>query len=122
MPSIKINRGDIFWIPLFDDYGVQNPIVHPNVVIQDTVINQSRIDVIVVCGISTNMKRAFEPGNILLDPGEGDLPKQSIVVVSQISVVKKLHIGEYIGLLSERRIEQIFAGMRYVQSFTEGRS
>jgi mRNA interferase MazF len=121
MPSIKINRGDIFWIPLFDENGIQNPIVHPNVVIQDTIINQSRIDTIVVCGISTNMRRAFEPGNILLEASEGDLPKQSIIVVSQISVVKKSDIGEYIGSLSEQRIEQIFAGMRYLQRFTEGR-
>jgi mRNA interferase MazF len=121
MPSTKINRGDIFWIPLIDENGVQNPIIHPNIVIQDTVINQSRIETIVVCGMSTNMKRAFEPGNILLELGEGGLPKQSIVVVSQISVVKKPHIGEYIGSLSERRIEQIFAGMRYLQSFTDNR-
>ncbi len=116
-----IEMGDVFWIPLFNEDGVQNPIVHPHVVIQDTVINQSRIETLVVCSISTNMKRASEHGNILLELGEGNLPKHSIIVVSQISMVKKSQLGEYIGSLEKRRMEQIFAGMKYVQSFTERR-
>jgi mRNA interferase MazF len=116
-----IERGDLFWIPLFDENGLQNPIVHPHVIIQDTVINQSRIETLVVCGISTNRKRAYEHGNILLELGEGNLPKHSIIVVSQISTVWKSQLGEYIGSLGERRMEQIFAGMKYLQSFTKNR-
>ncbi len=114
-----IRKGDIFWIPFFDQSDTASVIVHPQVVLQDTVINQSRIDTLVVCGISTNMKRAFEHGNVLLELGEADLPKRSIVVVSQISTVKKSCLGEYIGSLEPRRLEQIFAGMKFVQSFTE---
>jgi len=62
------------------------------------------------------MNRAIEPGNVVLDPGEGNLPMQSVVIVSQVSSVAKAHLGEPIGSLSPRRVEQIFDGMRFQQA------
>ncbi|NTV36027.1 MAG: type II toxin-antitoxin system PemK/MazF family toxin, partial [Anaerolineaceae bacterium] len=66
-----------------------------------------------------NLKRANSPGNVLLEAGEANLPKQSIVVVSQVSTVDKSQLGEYIGTLSEERVRQILAGMRFLQRMTE---
>jgi mRNA interferase MazF len=94
-------------------------IVHPHVVIQDTVVNQSRIETVVVCALSTNMKRAFQPGNILLESGEAGLSKQSIVIVSQVSTVEKSTLGEYIGTLSKERVDELLAGMEFLQRITE---
>jgi hypothetical protein len=62
-----------------------------------------------------NLHRANEPGNVLLEVGEGNLPKQSIVVVSQVSSVEKARLGERIGSLSDARVEQILAGLRFQQ-------
>ena len=84
-----MKQGDIFWIEPDcspDDFG---EIPHPYVVIQDNVINQSRIKTVVMCALTSNMKRAGEPGNILLDVDEANLPLHSIVVVSQIETVNK---------------------------------
>ncbi|HEX8434555.1 type II toxin-antitoxin system PemK/MazF family toxin, partial [Archangium sp.] len=68
----------------------------------------------------SNLNRANEPGNVLLEVGEGNLPKQSVVVVSQISSVDKACLGERIGSLSDTRVEQILAGLRFQQvSFFE---
>ena len=53
--------------------------------------------------------------NVLLDAGEGELPKQSVVVVSQIASVEKIRLGERIGSLSQARVEQILAGLRFQQ-------
>ena len=61
------------------------------------------------------------PGNVLLDAGEANLPRQSVVVVSQVSTVNKTQIGEYIGTLTSERISQILAGMRFLQLMTERR-
>ncbi|MGL1892720.1 MAG: type II toxin-antitoxin system PemK/MazF family toxin [Spirochaetaceae bacterium] len=113
---MEINKGDIFFAPVYDENGNKRDIDHPQVVIQETVINQSRIDTVVACGLSTNMKRAYIQGNILLDLNEGNLPKRSIIIVSQISVVKKSDIKEYIGSLSDNRVQQIFAGMNLIQN------
>ena len=54
--------------------------------------------------------------NVLLEVGEGDLPKQSVVVVSQISSVEKARLGERIGSLSDARVEEILAGLRFQQA------
>ncbi len=48
-----------------------------------------------------------------MDPGEGNLPMQSVVIVSQVSSVDKAELSERIGTLSPSRVEQIFDGMRF---------
>jgi mRNA interferase MazF len=114
-----INQGDIYWVTLSEPGELEPGYTHPHVVIQDNVINHSRINTVVVCALTTNAKRAKAPGNVLLEVGEANLPKQSVVVVSQVSTVDKAQIGEYIGSLSQQRIDQIFAGMRFLQTLME---
>jgi mRNA interferase MazF len=88
---------------------------HPHVVVQDDVFNHSRVTTVIVCALTSNLDRAKEPGNVLLEAGEGNLAKQSVVVVSQVSSVDKARLGERIGSLSEARVEQILAGLRFQQ-------
>ena len=114
--QVLINQGDIYWIQ------VENPseselgyYSHPYVVVQENIFNYSRVKTVIVCALTTNIKRANDPGNVLLDVGEANLPKQSAVIVSKVSSVDKLLLGEYIGTLSEERVEQIMAGMRFLQ-------
>ena len=110
-----INRGDLFWIAPDDARGPAPSYSHPHVVVQDDVFNHSRIATVVVCALTTNLAKASEPGNVLLEVGEGDLPKQSVVVVSQIASVEKARLGARIGALSEARVEQILDGLRFLQ-------
>lgn len=112
----EIDRGDIFWIAPDDSRGPAPSYSHPHVVVQDNVFNHSRITTVVVCALTSNLHRATEPGNVLLDVGEGNLPKQSVVVVSQIASVEKARLGERIGSLSDARVEQILAGLRFQQA------
>jgi mRNA interferase MazF len=113
--SARINRGDVFWIGPDDSRGPVPSYSHPHVVVQDDVFNHSRITTVVVCALTSNLHRANEPGNVLLEAGEGDLPKQSVVVVSQVSSVDKARLGERIGSLSDTRVEQVLAGLRFQQ-------
>lgn len=48
----------------------------------------------------------------MLAPGEANLPKQSVVNISQIFTVSKVDLGEYVGRLSRRRIDQILDGIK----------
>lgn len=114
-----IYQGDIYWLLLAPPGAEEPDYAHPHVVIQDNVFNRSRINSVVVCALTSNLKRAKEPGNILLAAGEANLPQQSVVVVSQVSTVDKTRLGEYIGSLAEPRIDQILAGMNFVQVLTE---
>lgn len=113
--SGTIHRGDLFWIGPDPARGSIPGSPHPHVVVQDDVFNHSRISTVVVCALSSNLNRANEPGNVLLEPGEGGLPRQSVVVVSQVSCLYKTRLGEYIGSLSQARVEEILEGMRFQQ-------
>lgn len=108
-------RGELYWI----DPGALRPgvpgVPHPHVVVSDDLFNDSRIPSVVVCGVTSRLSRASEPGTVLLDDGEGGLPQRSIVLASQVSVVDKVDLGERIGRLDERRVEQILAALRFVQ-------
>ena len=119
--SARINRGDVFWIEPDEARGSIPGHAHPHVVVQDDVFNHSRITTVIVCALTTNLHRASEPGNVLLDVGEANLPKQSVVVVSQISSVEKARLGERIGTLSDERVEQILSGLRFQQASFFGR-
>jgi mRNA interferase MazF len=111
----RINQGDVFWIQLADPDSTEPGIPHPYVVVQDNIFNYSRIHTVIVCALTSNIKRASLPGNVLLEPGEANLTKQSVVEVSKVSSVNKSQLGEYIGSLSAERINEIFAGMRFLQ-------
>jgi len=115
--TMEFHQGDIYWIKINEKDDKE--IIHPNIIIQDDIINNSRINTTVVCGISTNMKKAYEIGNVILEEGEANLHKKSIVVVSQVSVVNKDQIGEYIGTLRPERIEEIFQGMKQQQNINK---
>ena len=109
-----IQQGDIFWIEMDEPSGSDPGYVHPHVVIQNNVFNQSRINTVVVCALSSNLKRAAAPGNVLLEPGEVNLPKQSVVIVSQLFTVDRSHLGDLIGTLSKRRVRQILDGIKVI--------
>ncbi len=106
-----IQQGDVFWIDLGAPSGSGPGFRHPYVVIQNDVYNHSRIGTVVVCGLTSNLKRAGGPGNVLLEAGEGNLPKRSVVNISQISTVDKDELVEKIGTLSPDRIQQILDGI-----------
>lgn len=107
-----MNQGDIYWIDMGDPAGSGPALLHPHVVIQNNVFNRSNIRTVVVCALTSNPRRASAPGNVLLEVGEANLPKQSVVNISQIFTVDKADLGEYIGTLSRGRIYEILQGIR----------
>ena len=109
-----INQGDVFWVDLGEPSGSEPGFRHPHVVIQNNVFNRSRISTAVVCSLTSNLRRAEAPGNVLLENGEANLPKQSVVNVSQIFTVDKRDLAEKIGTLSHQRVRQILDGVRLV--------
>jgi mRNA interferase MazF len=109
-----INQGDIFWIELDEPSGSEPGYLHPHVIIQNNLFNRSRINTVVVCVLTSNLRRANSPGNVLLEAGEADLPEQSVVNVSQILTIDKSQLGEKIGTLSAERVRLILDGIRLV--------
>lgn len=114
-----IQQGEIYWVAIAAPDGETPGIAHPQLVIQENVINRSRVQTVVVCAITSNRSRVSIPGNVLLEAGEANLPRQSVVEVSKVSTVSKTQLREYIGTVSAQRVQQVLAGMEFLQSFTE---
>lgn len=106
---MRIKQGDIYWT------NSESEVSHPCIVIQDNLINNSSVETVVVCLLTTNMKNLSIPGNILLEKDEGGLAKQSIVEVSKITSIKKSELSKCIGTLPKARVDEIFDGIKFIQ-------
>ncbi len=105
-------QGDIFWVELGVPSKSGPGFRRPFVVIQNNLFNRSPINTTVVCALTTRTRRAGAPGNVLLRKGEGNLPRASVVNITQILTVDKRDLGRKLGTLSSFRVREIVNGLR----------
>ncbi len=109
-----INQGDVYWVDLGDPSGSDPGCKYPHVVIQNNLFNRSQIRTVILLALTSNLQRADAPGNVLLEKGEANLPKQSVVNVSQVFTVDRSQLDEHIGTLSAKRVREILTGIKLV--------
>lgn len=115
-----IKQGDIYWVDLGDPIGSAPGYHHPHVIIQNDAFNQSKINTLVVCALTSNLNRAKSPGNVRLESGEANLPKQSVVNISQVFTIDRSQLRDKIGVLSAKRVRQILDGLYLLLEPTYG--
>jgi mRNA interferase MazF len=108
---VVIRQGDVYWVDLGPPGRSGPGYLHPHVVVQNDLFNSSRIGTVVVCVITSNLERGMVPGNVSLDQGEANLPKRSVVNVSQLFTVDKDELVDKLGSLTPERVRQIIAGL-----------
>ena len=81
----------------------------PYVIVQNDALNH-RLNTVMACPLTTNLRRASDTGNVYL--GEGGLSKESVVIVSQVMTFDKSELREYIGRLSAKRVSVVLDGIR----------
>ena len=108
-----LTQGDVFWADI-EPVGSSPGYARPFLVIQNNVFNRSRISTVVTCALTTNLRRARDPGNVLLYPGEANLPEQSVVKVSQIATVDQRRLRARVGTLSPERVREVLRGVDLV--------
>ncbi len=109
---MEINQGDIFWFDAGEPRGSSPAYSRPVVVIQNNIFNRSPLGTVLACALTTNLRRAKAPGNVLLDENEADLNKQSVVVISQVLTIDKSEMIDKIGTLSKERVVEILEGIK----------
>jgi mRNA interferase MazF len=81
-------------------------------VVQSDVFNRSRIGTVVVVALSSNVRLAAAPGNVLLSPRKSGLTKESVANVSQIITLDKQFFREKIGELDQKTMHLVDEGIR----------
>jgi mRNA interferase MazF len=87
-----INQGDIYWITLKEPRGSDPGYRHPHVIIQNNIFNRSLINTVVVCALTSNLKRA---------------------------TVNKNDLSDKIGSLTRERFKQVDEGIKLLTQPTE---
>ena len=111
---MTIRQGEIYWVELGEPRGSAPGYRHPHVVISNDVFNRSRLRTVILIALTSNLARASSPGNVLLKKGEANLPKDSVVNVTQLVTLDKEDLSEKIGRLSPARFEEVLTGVLLV--------
>ena len=94
-----MHRGEIWWANLPEPVGSEPGYRRPVLIIQDDTFTQSRISTVIVAIITSNLRLAEAPGNVLLPSAASGLPKDSVANVSQILTLDKTFLVERVGSL-----------------------
>lgn len=111
-----INRGEIWWADLPEPTGSAPGFRRPVLIIQSDNFNKTNLKTSIVAVLTTNLDLAEMRGNVLLKKAQSDLPKDSIVNITQLFTIDKRLLFEYIGTIPERKMEQIEKGLRLILS------
>ena len=109
-----MKRGEIWWADLPDPIASEPGYRRPLVIIQIDDFNRSRINTIVVVVLTTNLRLAEAPGNVILRSEQTGLPKDSVANVSQVLTVDKSFLSERAGKLLKPELLNIETGLRLV--------
>jgi mRNA interferase MazF len=109
-----MQRGDIWWADLGEPLGSAPGFRRPILLIQADAFTQSRIATVIAIVLSSNLRLASAPGNVLLEAKESGLPKDSVVNVSQIITIDKVALDEYVGRVPSRLLLDVEQGIRLV--------
>jgi mRNA interferase MazF len=74
-------------------------------------MNRSRLGTVVCVPLTSNLKWADAPGNLLLPASATGLPRDSVANVSQIVAVDKQLLIESTGKLLRRQLDLVLAGI-----------
>lgn len=109
-----IAQGDVCWAALKAPGGSEPGFRRPVVVVQGEAFNRSRIATVVCVPLTSQVKWAEAPGNVLLTARTTGLPKDSVANVSQIVTLDRSVLTERVGRLSRAQLDLILSGIDVV--------
>jgi mRNA interferase MazF len=82
--------------------------------LQGDALNRSRIRTIICVPLTSNLRWAEAPGNVLLSARLTGLPQDSVANVSQVVTVDRELLTERAGKLPAAKLKLLFAGIDVV--------
>lgn len=109
-----IAQGEIWWADLPEPSGSEPGFRRPVVVVQGDAFNRSRVATVVCVPLTSNLRLAEAPGNVLLNARLTGLPRDSVVNVSQLVTLDKSSLTERTGKLPTAKLELVLYGIDVV--------
>ena len=111
-----MERGEIWWAelpaPTTSEPGFRRPVA----IVQSNAFNRSRIRTVIAVVLTSNLRLAEAPGNVLIPASDSGLPKDSVANVSQVITVDRTFLTERCGRLPAHSIKSVDDGLRLVLS------
>jgi mRNA interferase MazF len=111
---VTVSQGEVWWADLGEPRGSKPGFRRPVLVIQGDALNRSRIATAVCVALTSNVKWASAPGNVLLSESATGLPKESVANVSQIVTLDKSELTVRVGKLPKAKLDLVLAGVDVV--------
>jgi mRNA interferase MazF len=111
---VVIAQGEVWWADIGEPAGSEPGFRRPVVVVQGDAFNASSLRSIVCVAITSNLKWAEAPGNVLLPARATGLQKPSVANVTQVVTLDRSALTERVGRLSASSLELVLAGIDVV--------
>ena len=108
-----LEQGQVYWLA-FEGRGSEPDGRRPAVVVQHDRFNRSAISTTVVAAITSSRRLGAMPGNVALRKGDANLPRASVVNVSQLGTIDRERLTDLVGKLSARRVADVLSGIGLV--------
>ena len=109
-----ISQGEIWWADLPAAVGSGPGFRRPVVVVQGDALNRSRLATAVCVPLTSNLRWADAPGNVLLAAMTTGLPRDSVANASQIIALDRSLLDERTGKLPRAKLELLLSGLDVV--------
>ncbi len=109
-----IQKGTIYWVNFSGNSVSGEKEMRPCLVIQNDVLNESRLNTTVAVVITSILEFGKLPGNVIVEKGVANMPWKGVVNVSQIMSFEKRKIEEKIGALSGKLMKKVCEGLKMV--------
>ena len=109
-----MERGEIWWADLGEPAGAEPGYRRPLLIVQTDAFNRSRLATTIAIVLTSNLRLADAPGNVLIPADESGLPKDSVVNVSQLMTLAKSQLTERVRKLPARFMRAVTDGLKLV--------
>ena len=111
-----IRKGSIYWVVFSPGKGSEPSGRRPGLVLQSDVLNDSKINAVIMVSITSTIKFGELPGNVILRKGDANLPKKCVINVTQIKSADKSSNKEKTGTLSNKKMDEVHEGLKLVMN------
>ena len=109
-----MNRGEVWWADLAEPRGSEPGKRRPVVIVQEDALTRSKLATVMVVPVTSNLKRAAAPGNVVLARSHSRLRVESVALVCQVLTLDKRYLSERVATLPKATMGRIDEGLKLV--------